>query len=65
MYYETVQPNDDTGLQWTQAQLVWRPCFPKRAGLTPAATVAYLLSEKQTEMIYAYEVTTIKKCCLF
>lgn len=65
MYYETVQPNDDIGHQWTQWQSVWRPRFPKGASLTPAATVAYLLSEKQTEMIYAYEVTTIKKNVVF
>lgn len=60
MYYETVQPNDDTGHQWTQRQLVWRSHSPKEAGLITAATVAFLLSEKQTETIFAHKVTTVK-----
>ena len=57
MYYETVQPNVYTGRQWAPWQLVWRTHSPKGIGLTPAATIAFLLSEKQTEIIYALVVT--------
>lgn len=50
--YETVQPHNNTGLQWTQGHLSWKSPAPKGADMKPVTTG---FPKKEFEMIYANE----------